>query len=159
MYYIGWLAEDLNRMMLFWADGKPTRKQFPYLGKVTGPYGSEQDARNTMAVLHRAYNYVIANPAKSERQRRFMCMELGRKRVGKRTKTKMTEKQLKDFCKYKKNHHLDKTEDRIRYIVKTLKFLGESKENIRQYVLNLKTENQVKEAYLALEECVRGIEE
>lgn len=43
--------------------------------------------------------YVKKNPAYSERQRRFMCAELGRKRSGKRTITKMTERQLSDYCK------------------------------------------------------------
>lgn len=38
-------------------------------------------------------------PAKSERQRRYMGAELGRKRAGKRTDTGMTEAQLKDFAK------------------------------------------------------------
>ena len=38
-------------------------------------------------------------PAKSEKQRKFMGMELARKRAGKRTKTKMTEQQLREFAK------------------------------------------------------------
>lgn len=38
-------------------------------------------------------------PAKSDRQRRFMGAELGRKRAGKSTQTGMTEKQLRDFAK------------------------------------------------------------
>lgn len=38
------------------------------------------------------------NPAVSERQRKFMCVELGRKRSGKKTQTGMRESQLKDFC-------------------------------------------------------------
>jgi hypothetical protein len=37
-------------------------------------------------------------PAKSERQRKFMCSELGRKRRGKKTRTGMSEAQLKEFC-------------------------------------------------------------
>ncbi len=41
-------------------------------------------------------------PAKSERQRKFMGAELGRKRAGKKTKTGMTEKQLKEFASKKK---------------------------------------------------------
>ena len=40
-------------------------------------------------------------PAKSERQRKFMGAELGRKRAGKRTKTKMTEAQLEEFASRK----------------------------------------------------------
>ncbi len=38
-------------------------------------------------------------PAKSERQRKFMGAELRRKRRGKRTKTGMSEKQLRDFAR------------------------------------------------------------
>ncbi|HSR90203.1 MAG TPA: hypothetical protein VLK88_02775 [Gemmatimonadales bacterium] len=38
-------------------------------------------------------------PAESEKQRKFMGAELGRKRAGKKTKTGMSEKQLKDFAK------------------------------------------------------------
>ena len=41
-------------------------------------------------------------PAKTERQRRFFGAELARKRAGKKTKTKMTEKQLEEFAKKKK---------------------------------------------------------
>ena len=37
-------------------------------------------------------------PAKTERQRKFMCAELGRKRKGKKTRTGMSEAQLKEFC-------------------------------------------------------------
>lgn len=38
-------------------------------------------------------------PAVSEKQRRFMGAELKRKRQGKKTKTRMTKKQLKDFAR------------------------------------------------------------
>ena len=41
-------------------------------------------------------------PAKTEKQRKFMGAELTRKRAGKKTKTKMTEKQLEDFAKKKR---------------------------------------------------------
>ena len=41
-------------------------------------------------------------PAVTERQRRFMGSELARKRAGKKTKTKMTEKQLEEFAGTKK---------------------------------------------------------
>lgn len=41
-------------------------------------------------------------PAKSERQRRFMGAELARKRAGKKTKTGMSEEDLRDFAKKKK---------------------------------------------------------
>ena len=40
-------------------------------------------------------------PSKSEKQRKFMAIELQKKRAGKKTKTKMTEKQLRDFAKKK----------------------------------------------------------
>lgn len=38
-------------------------------------------------------------PAKSEKQRRFMGAELARARAGKRTRTNMSEKQLRDYAK------------------------------------------------------------
>ena len=38
-------------------------------------------------------------PAKSEKQRRFMGAELGRKREGRKTRTGMSKKQLRDFAK------------------------------------------------------------
>ena len=38
-------------------------------------------------------------PAQSEKQRRFMGAELARKRAGKKTKTKLSEAQLRDFAK------------------------------------------------------------
>ena len=41
-------------------------------------------------------------PAKTERQRKFMGAELGRKRAGKKTRTGMTEKQLHEFAQKKK---------------------------------------------------------
>ena len=37
-------------------------------------------------------------PAKSRKQQQFMGAELARKRSGKRTKTKMSERQLKDYA-------------------------------------------------------------
>ncbi len=41
-------------------------------------------------------------PAVSTKQQKFMGAELARKRAGKKTKTKMTEKQLKEFAKKRK---------------------------------------------------------
>ena len=38
-------------------------------------------------------------PAVSARQRRFMGMELAKKRAGKPTRTKMSESQLEDFAR------------------------------------------------------------
>ena len=49
-----------------------------------------------------------SNPATSERQRKFMCSELGRQRAGKTTQTGMTEQQLKDFCMKKNPMSVDK---------------------------------------------------
>jgi len=40
-------------------------------------------------------------PAISKKQQQFMGAELARKRAGKRTKTKMTEKQLEDYASTK----------------------------------------------------------
>ena len=37
-------------------------------------------------------------PAKSKAQQRFMGAELARKRAGKKTRTSMSEKQLKDYA-------------------------------------------------------------
>jgi len=41
-------------------------------------------------------------PAKSKKQQMFMALELKRKREGKRTKTKMTEEQLREFAHTKR---------------------------------------------------------
>jgi hypothetical protein len=38
-------------------------------------------------------------PSTSEKQRRFMGMELGKKRAGKHTDVKMSEQQLREFAK------------------------------------------------------------
>lgn len=38
-------------------------------------------------------------PAKSTRQRKFMGAELARKRAGKKTKTGMSESQLRDYAR------------------------------------------------------------
>lgn len=40
-------------------------------------------------------------PSKTEKQQKFMGAELARKRSGKKTKTGMTEEQLKDFASKK----------------------------------------------------------
>ena len=42
------------------------------------------------------------SPAKSKAQQRFFGAELQRKRAGKKTRTKMTEKQLKEFASTKR---------------------------------------------------------
>ena len=41
-------------------------------------------------------------PAKSRKQQMFMGAELARKRAGKKTKTKMTEKQLEEYASTKR---------------------------------------------------------
>lgn len=41
-------------------------------------------------------------PAVSKKQQRFMGAELARKRAGKKTKTRMTEKQLEEFAHTKR---------------------------------------------------------
>ena len=38
-------------------------------------------------------------PAKSEKQRRFMAADYARKRAGKKTKTGMSKKQLREYAK------------------------------------------------------------
>ena len=44
-------------------------------------------------------------PAVSERQRRFMGAELGRKRAGKKTRTGMSESDLSDFASKATRRH------------------------------------------------------
>ncbi|GAH38613.1 unnamed protein product [marine sediment metagenome] len=43
-------------------------------------------------------------PAVSKKQQQFMGAELARKRAGKKTKTKMTEQQLKEFAGTKRKN-------------------------------------------------------
>lgn len=45
-------------------------------------------------------------PVESERQRRFLGAELGRKRAGKKTKTDMSETQLSEYLKGAKKQPL-----------------------------------------------------
>jgi len=45
-------------------------------------------------------------PAETERQRKFMGAELGRKRRGKKTRTAMSEKQLQDFARKPKGRSM-----------------------------------------------------
>lgn len=42
------------------------------------------------------------SPAVSKKQQKFMGAELSRKRAGKKTRTKMSEKQLEDFASTKR---------------------------------------------------------
>lgn len=41
-------------------------------------------------------------PSRTEKQRKFMGADLARKRTGKKTKSGMTERQLRDFAKKRK---------------------------------------------------------
>lgn len=59
----------------------------------------EIHASNFQDVLVRLHYKIQGNPAYTERQRRFACAELGRKRRGKRTVTGMAERQLRDYCR------------------------------------------------------------
>ncbi len=43
-------------------------------------------------------------PATSERQRKMMCADLGRKRRGEKTRTGMSEAQLSDYCTKGRGH-------------------------------------------------------
>lgn len=63
-HYIGFLKNDLNKMLYFTSDKKPTRHTHWYFGKVLGPYRSEIEARDTMSVLKRGYGY-RENPVRS----------------------------------------------------------------------------------------------
>lgn len=71
------------------------RRKCPTCGKLYAP-GETKHFHNSNLPIGRL---ATANPAYTERQRRFMGAELGRKRRGQRTVTGMTEKQLIDFAK------------------------------------------------------------
>jgi excinuclease UvrABC nuclease subunit len=66
-HYIGFLKIDLDKMLYFTSDKKPTRFTHWYFGKVLGPYSSESEARNTMGVLKRGYGY-RENPVRKNRK-------------------------------------------------------------------------------------------
>ncbi len=53
-------------------------------------------------------------PAKSEKQRKFMGAELGRKRTGKKTRTGMSEEDLADFARKPKSKGSPKRARKIR---------------------------------------------
>lgn len=100
MYYIGIFDISPDRMVKFRDESKPTRSKYPYFRKVIGPYSSVMEVDDALRFFSKhGYRY---NPARSERQRRFMCAELGRLRAGKKTITKMTEEQLREFCRKQK---------------------------------------------------------
>jgi len=101
MYYLGFLKENTTDVVIFKSVKKPQRGEYTYFTKVMGPYSTEQKARRGLQTLKQAYGEYgyRENPATSERQRKFMCAELGRLRVKKKTRTGMKEGQLRDFCK------------------------------------------------------------
>jgi len=103
MYYLGFLKNDLKYYVVFKSLVKPQRGDFKFFNRVMGPYMTEEAARNGLITIRRVYGEYgyRENPAVSERQRRFMCAELGRKRAGKKTQTGMTDRQLRDFCRKK----------------------------------------------------------
>lgn len=68
-HYIGFLKTDLNKMLYFTSEKKPTRFTHWYFGKVLGPYESESGALNTMGVLKRGYGY-RSNPVRGKRTTR-----------------------------------------------------------------------------------------
>lgn len=51
-------------------------------------------------------------PSTTEKQRRFMGAELARKRKGKKTRTGMSERQLRDFARKTKLHEKKKKRKR-----------------------------------------------
>jgi len=56
-------------------------------------------------------------PAVSKKQRRFMALELKRKKAGKRTKTGMTKKQLEEFARTpEKGLPLKKTKKKVKKV-------------------------------------------
>jgi hypothetical protein len=65
----------------------------------------------------------MSMPAVSKRQQKFMCMEYGRKKAGKKTRTEMSKRQLREFCMKrvvrKKNPHLSGSLDFIGVYNKT----------------------------------------
>lgn len=98
-HYVGIVKQDPNKVMYFTSPGrKPTHAMRTAFKKVIGPYKHEHEAKDMLTWMKR-YGGYQSNPAASEKQRRFMCAELGRKRAGKRTQTGMTERQLRDFCR------------------------------------------------------------
>ena len=98
-HYVGIVKQDPSKVMYFTSPGrKPTHAMRTAFKKVIGPYKHEHEAKDMLTWMKR-YGGYQSNPAASEKQRRFMCAELGRKRAGKRTQTGMTERQLRDFCK------------------------------------------------------------
>jgi uncharacterized protein YneF (UPF0154 family) len=114
MYYLGFLKDDTKNVVVFRSTIRPKKKEHSYFVRVMGPYQSEANARRGLRTLKEAYGEFgyQENPATSERQRRFMCAELGRLRAGKKTRTSMSDRQLRDFC-IKKNPFIAESQIRI----------------------------------------------
>ena len=103
MWYIGFLKKNTKYTVLFRSIKIPKQSDVTYFVKVIGPFETESQAKIEQSYL-RSQGYhenPVKNPAYSERQRKFMCAELGRKRAGKKTQTGMTEVQLRDYCRRK----------------------------------------------------------
>jgi len=163
-YYIGFLYEQPNKMMLFKSKVKPTIGRYGFFGKVIGPF-TELEARKKMKILKDGYGYKV-NPAKSEKQRRFMCADLGRLRSGKKTVTGMREGQLRDFCR-KSNpvkkisksqiergakHELEHTADRV---VARKIAMDHLREDPYYYTHLAKMEKQYKKNVMSPEKALR----
>lgn len=104
MYYLGFLKHNTKDVVIFRSLKTPKKEGYTYFTGVMGPYRSEGEARKSLSAMrgqgYRQNPYkCCGNPASSERQRRFMCAELGRLRSGKKTQTGMRESQLRDFCR------------------------------------------------------------
>ena len=68
--------------------------------RVTEAAGDQLSAFGVTSIPGARVN--MTDPATSEKQRKFMGAELGRLRAGKKTKTGMTEEQLRDFARKRK---------------------------------------------------------
>lgn len=152
MYYLGMLRRNLKDVVIF-RSPRLNKKEKGHFVKVLGPYHSEQAVRDDLQVLNKMYGY-RENPATSERQRRFMCAELGRLRAGKRTETGMRESQLRDFC-IKHNppscgcESMSPTMKKLTYIRKVgAKTLG--KEGLSSLLKTLATKEDIESAYKLL---------
>lgn len=152
MWYLGMLHRNLKDVLIFRSPKLGAKEKRPFV-KVLGPYKNEQAVRDDLAVLKKMYGY-RENPATSERQRRFMCAELGRLRAGKKTETGMRESQLRDFCR-KHNppscgcSSMSPTMKKLTYIRKVgAKVLG--KEGLSSLLKTLVTKEDIASAYKML---------
>jgi hypothetical protein len=110
MYYIGFLKKDARHAMVFRSLKIPKATDYTYFVKVIGPYPTEQEANITLGNFKKVGWH--DNPAVSERQRKFMCADLGRLRSGKKTQTGMNERQLRDFCRKRNPAHISESQIR-----------------------------------------------